>query len=252
MLKIFFHAFFLFIALSVHGWQFENTISLEGDLKRAERTIISTDPNGESEARVERSIVLVTDTPLILTHSVTLANQQLSSTETFHPHIEVYLSKEFIPLIGKRVRCIGTFRKNFDSLRDEIIFDVDTALDCEQPQLKTVFYEPEEVEVTGTLYETTYPGPPEYMSVEMGDRPEEVVILTLKEPMNVGIKGGGEDDDFNEAERGVRELQVVFSDPMPSIEQMKEEIVLKGTLYHAHTAHHRRRILISVNSWKVK
>lgn len=114
-------------------------------------------------------------------------------------------------------------------------------------QLKTVFYEPEEVEVSGFLYKTVYPGPPEYMSVEMGDRPEAVVILTLKDPINVEIE---KDDDFNEPEKGVREIQVSFSDSEPSPAQMKKEIKLKGTLYHAHTAHHRRRVLMTVKSWE--
>ncbi len=116
---------------------------------------------------------------------------------------------------------------------------------------ETVFYEPEEVEVSGFLYETVYPGPPEYMSVEMGDRPEEAVILTLKEPINVEIKSRGE-DDFNEPEKDVRELQISFSDSGPLPAQMKKEIVLKGTLYHAHTAHHRRKVLMMVDSWRVK
>jgi hypothetical protein len=128
---------------------------------------------------------------------------------------------------------------------------VDTALDYEQPipELKTVFYEPEEVELIGMLHKTVYPGPPEYMSVERGDHPEEVVILTLKDPIDVKAT---KDDDFNESERGVRELQVGFEDSMPTIDQMKESISLQGTLYHAHTAHHRRRVLMTVKNWKIK
>ncbi len=116
---------------------------------------------------------------------------------------------------------------------------------------ETVFYEPEEVEVSGFLHEAVYPGPPEYTSVEMGDRPEEAVILTLKEPINVEIKNR-EKDDINEPEQSVRQLQIVFSDSMPSVNQMKKAIVLKGTLYHAHTAHHRRRVLMMVKSWSVE
>ncbi len=89
------------------------------------------------------------------------------------------------------------------------------------------------------------------MSVEMGDHPEKVVILTLKEPINVEIKDGKElDDDFNEPEKGVRELQVVFSDSVPSTLQLKEEVTLKGILYHAHTVHHHRRVLMMVQGWR--
>jgi hypothetical protein len=65
----------------------------------------------------------------------------------------------------------------------------------------------------------------------------------------VGVNGN---DNFNEPEQGIRELQVIFSDSSPSANQMKKEIVLRGTLFHAHTAHHRRRILIMVEHWNVK
>ena len=257
MLKNFFVLFFLFASLLVevsgHSWEFEQNIILEGVLRHAERTIIKN-LNGEKETRIEKSIVLVTDKPLVLTHSVMLEEQQIASTDISYPHIGVYLPQEFMSLIGKRVQSSGTFRETFDFYGDEIVLDVDVVLDCEEPshKLKTLFYEPEEVEVSGLLQGTIYPGPPEYMSVEMGDHPERVVILTLKEPINVEIKGGNEvDDDFNEQEKGVRELQVVFSDSEPSVLQMKKEVTLKGTLYHAHTAHHRRRVLMMVKSWKI-
>jgi hypothetical protein len=116
---------------------------------------------------------------------------------------------------------------------------------------ETVFYEPEVVELSGFLYETVYPGPPEYMSVEMGDLPEEAVIITLKELINVRVKNL-EEEGLNEPEEGIRELQVSFSDSVPTLAQMKHEIVLRGTLYHAHTAHHRRKVLMMVESWSIK
>lgn len=234
-----------------YGWEYEQKILVEGVLRRAERMHITKDSNGKEKTKIEKSIVLVTDEPAVLSHAVTIGKHQIATTETSHSHIEVYLAEEFIPLIGKRVQCSGNFKRSSDLFADEIVLDVDTALDCKQltHQSKTVFYEPEEVELSGILHEAVYPGPPEYMNMEMGDRPEEIVILTLKDPINVEIN---EADHFNEPERGVRELQVVFSDSMPSSHQMKEEIVLKGTLYHAHTAHHRRRVLMTVKSWRLK
>ncbi len=239
----------LFAAIPGYGWEYEQTSILEGVLRRAERTRITRDSDGAEVAKIEKSIVLVTDEPVVLSHCVTIGNEQIASTEIAHSHIEVSLAKEFMPLIGKRVQCSGHFIRPFDSFADGVVLDVDTALDCEllAHQLKTVFYEPEEVELSGMLYEMVYPGPPEYMSVKEGDCPEEVVILTLKNPINVEID---EEDSFNEPEKGVRELQVVFADSMPSKHQMKGEIALRGTLYHAHTAHHRRRVLMMVMSWK--
>lgn len=241
----------LFTAMSGYCWEYEQKVVIEGVLRRAERQRTTRAPDGREETKIEKSIVLVTDKPLVHSRSVTLGRQQIATTEASYSHIELYLAEEFISLIGKRVQCIGYFKRSPDFFADEIILDVDTALDCEQPthQSKTFFYEPEEVELSGTLHKTVYPGPPEYMSVEMGDCPEEVVILTLKDPIDIQIKG---EDNFNEPEKGVRELQVVFSDSIPSAHQMKEEISLKGTLYHAHTAHHRRRVLMTVRSWRAK
>jgi hypothetical protein len=166
----------------------------------------------------------------------------------------VYLPEEFLPLIEKHVQCSGTFRKTFNPYDNEIEFHIDTALDSDHlsHQLKTFLYEPEEVELRGILYEKVYSGPPEYTSVEMGDRPEKTVFLTLKEPINVELKKNAEQEDiFNTPEKGVRELQVVFSNSKPSVHQIKQEVSLKGTLYHAHTAHHHRRVLMMVNSWKL-
>lgn len=241
----------LFTTLSGYCWEYEQKVVIEGVLRRAERQCTTRTPGGREETKVERSIVLVTDKPVVHSRSVTIGKQQIATTEASYSHIELYLAEEFIPLIGKRVQCIGYFKRSPDLFADEIVLDVDTALDCEQSahQSKTFFYESEEVELSGILHETVYPGPPEYMSVEMGDCPEKVAILTLKNPIDVEIK---EDDSFNEPEKGVRELQVVFLDSTPSAQQAKEGISLKGTLYHAHTAHHRRRVLMMVKSWTAK
>lgn len=117
-------------------------------------------------------------------------------------------------------------------------------------QSKVVFYEPEEVELSGILHKEVYPGPPEYMSIEMGDRPEEVIILTLKNPIDVVCKVS---EDPNEPEENIYELQVVFASSTPLISPlMGQEITLRGSLYHAHTAHHRRNVLMTVEGWKPK
>ena len=237
-----------FAVTPAYGWEFKQEVVVEGVLRRAERTI-TKNVNGDPETKVERSVVLVTDEPLVLSRSAMLGGQQLVTSEDSYSLIGVYLSEEFHPLIGKRVQCTGSFKRTFDWLADEIILSVDTALDYEQlgKPLKAVFYEPEEVELSGMLYKATYPGPPEYTSVEMGDRPEEATIFALKDPIDVESK---EEDEFNEPEKGVRELQVVFLDAEPSAHQMKQEITLRGTLYHAHTAHHHRRVLMMVNSFR--
>lgn len=256
MLNFFFAQLFFFLCIFNeilgHFWEFKQSVVIDGVLRRAERTITKRN-NGKIETQIEKSIVLVPDKPLLLTHSILLEKQPITSAEIAYPHIEVYLPEEFLPLVERHVQCSGTFKKTYN-YDNEIEFHIDTALDINQlsHQLKTVFYEPEEVALCGMLYEEIYPGPPEYMSVKMGDRPEKAVFLTLKEPINVEVNKNNEveEDNINEPEKNVRELQVVFSKTMPSVDQMKKEIVLKGILYHAVTAHHHRRVLMMVNSWK--
>lgn len=243
----------IFSQVSGYFWEFEQSVVLDGVLRRAERTITKRE-NGKIEEKIERSIVLVTDKPLVLTHSISVEKQPIASAAITYPHIKVYLPEEFLPLIEKHVQCSGTFQKTSNPHDNEIEFHINTALDSDHlsHQLKTFLYEPEEVELRGILYEQVYPGPPEYTSVEMGDCPEKTVFLTLKEPINVELKKNAEQEDiFNTPEKGVRELQVVFSNSKPSVHQIKQEVSLKGTLYHAHTAHHHRRVLMMVNSWKL-
>lgn len=242
----------IFSQVSGYFWGFEQSVVLDGVLRRAERTITKRE-NGKIEEKIERSIVLVTDKPLVLTHSISVEKQPIASAAITYPHIKVYLPEEFLPLIEKHVQCSGIFRKTSNPHDNEIEFHIDTALDSDHlsHQLKTFLYEPEEVELRGIIYEAVYPGPPEYTSVERGDYPEKTVFLTLKEPINVELKKNAEQEDVcNTPEKGVRELQVVFSDSKPSVHQIKQEVSLKGTLYHAHTAHHHRRVLMMVNSWK--
>lgn len=242
---------FLLFAFCGYGWAFEQGVAIEGVLRRAERTIIKNFDGEKPEARVERSIVLLMDEPLVLSSCVTLGKEKLAFKEKAYSHITLHLPEEFHTLIGKRVKVLGSFGRSYDPYLDDLLLSVETALDCEEPAhpIKTVSYEPEEVEVTGMVHTNVYPGAPDYTSVELGDRPEETFIITLCNPINVEPT---KDDEFNEAEKAVRELHVSFDDHAPSPEEMKHPITIKGTLYHAHTAHHHRRVLMMVNGWSLQ
>ena len=120
--------------------------------------------------------------------------------------------------------------------------------------LKTFLYEPEEVELRGMLYEEVYPGPPEYTSVKMGDRPEKAVFLTLKEPINVEIKDAEieEEDVMNEPEKAVRELQVIFSDSIHQNFKWKKKFHLRGRFTTHIQLITTGRVLMTVESWRTK
>jgi hypothetical protein len=110
-------------------------------------------------------------------------------------------------------------------------------------------YEPSLVQLTGTIIRRTFPGPPNYESVERGDKPEVVWLLVLVQP--ICMEKDGTDPDLNPAQKGIRKIQLVFGDAT-SYETQKEllgkKVVAKGTLFGAHTGHHHTPVLLTVNT----
>lgn len=107
-------------------------------------------------------------------------------------------------------------------------------------------YEPAEVQVSGTLSKTVVPGPPNYQSVRKGDAAETIWVLTLDKAVCVT----GNTDDINEAEQNVADLQLVLQpNHFAQLRRMrgrKVRVTAAGKLFHAHTAHHRTKVLLDV------
>jgi hypothetical protein len=107
-------------------------------------------------------------------------------------------------------------------------------------------YEPAEVQLSGTLSKQVVPGPPNYENVRRGDKPETIWILTLDKAVCVT----GNTDDVNEPEQTVTDLQLVLEgNQFAQVRRMggrKVRVAATGTLFHAHTAHHRTKVLLDV------
>ena len=104
-------------------------------------------------------------------------------------------------------------------------------------------YEPAEVELVGTILKETFPGAPNYESVAKGDALEEYWILTLDKPIDVaGL------DDMSPAETNVQKLQLVLGegDYQKYLALLNRAVVVKGTLFHQITVHHKTPVLIEV------
>ena len=67
---------------------------------------------------------------------------------------------------------------------------------------------------------------------------------------NVGEDPGPEEDPLNQPEIGIRKIQIVFSKDVPPKDLWCKGITAKGTLFSAHTGHHRRRVLMMAHPWK--
>jgi len=107
--------------------------------------------------------------------------------------------------------------------------------------------EPTVVKIIGKIYEKTFPGPPNYESVEKGDTPETQWILKLDNPICVAVTSQ-EESWIKWIIRDVREVTLVFLKKGIYKEEylMYDRVVVTGTLWEANTGHHRTPILITV------
>ncbi|HEY0379041.1 MAG TPA: DUF4431 domain-containing protein [Pyrinomonadaceae bacterium] len=114
------------------------------------------------------------------------------------------------------------------------------------PAQSCLSYEPAEVQLSGTLSKQVVPGPPNYESVRRGDKPETIWILTLDKAVCVT----GNTDDVNEPEQNVTDLQLALQqDQFAQLRRVtgrKVHAAASGKLFHAHTAHHRTKVLLDV------
>ncbi len=236
------------------GWEPPPQITLKGVLKTATRQRSIRHPDGTEKHWEEKSTVLVPDESITLSRSITIGKRPPLIQQESPEFIHLVLSEEFDSLKDKTVELLGHFVEpsaDFYFVSD-IKFDVDAAIDIEWKKnhpTQTVFYEPNITELRGTIYQKIYPGPPEYSNIEMGDRPEPSLILSLTEPVNVQL-AEPEEEPFNQPEPGVREIHISFANEAPSEELWTQEIIVKGTLYSAHTGHHRRRVLMMADHWE--
>jgi hypothetical protein len=108
-------------------------------------------------------------------------------------------------------------------------------------------YEPALVAITGKLERQTYPGPPNYESVEKGDKAETGFYLSLATPICVNATP---DDDLNYEQRDVRLVQLNLDDK--GFDELRPYlgglIEVRGTLYAAHTGHHHAPLVLNYSS----
>lgn len=105
-------------------------------------------------------------------------------------------------------------------------------------------YEPSVVALSGTLVRKTFPGPPNFESVENGDRAETGYYLQL----NPGIctRAAGNDDAGDHD--GIKEIQLVLSGAQYDALRPKlgARVTLTGSLFEAHSGHHHTPVLLMV------
>ena len=119
-------------------------------------------------------------------------------------------------------------------------------LEAQENQKKEcVDYWPVVVELKGKLSIRTFFGPPNFGENPKADSKERSWILSLDKSINVRAKTEA-DSILGPSVEDVRELQLVL--PKPNRELIGKKVIVKGTIFHAHTGHHHTDVLMDVQS----
>lgn len=112
-------------------------------------------------------------------------------------------------------------------------------------------YEPATVELEGRVVIRSKYGPPNYGEDPKTDQKGKYLFLVLTKPINVRATEG---DGLNtQSVEGAREIQLILTDGKPSHKHLVgKNVVVKGTLFHAHTGHHYTDLVLTVRSLEVK
>jgi hypothetical protein len=103
------------------------------------------------------------------------------------------------------------------------------------------------ITLSGTLRSRVFAGPPNYESIKRGDRKETAVMLTLTAP--IWVTGEDPMGILGPSETNIREVQLVVSQTAhwKTVRRLlRKRASVTGTLFHAHTGHHRTKVLIEV------
>jgi hypothetical protein len=108
------------------------------------------------------------------------------------------------------------------------------------------------VTFTGKVSRETFPGRPNYTSIDDGDEPETVWILTIGKPHCVSAESP-EDGSMYEVAKSTTRFQLAFEDA--SVYKLQKSLVEKsaivsGQLFAGSNGHHHTKALVAVKSIK--
>lgn len=105
--------------------------------------------------------------------------------------------------------------------------------------------------ITGRLVSKTFPGPPNYESIEAGDEEETYYFLALPSP--ICVVEGQDANGLEPSQTGVKLVQLILNGKSTynSLRQLLGgSVSCQGNLFAAITAHHHSDVLLSeVSCW---
>lgn len=108
-------------------------------------------------------------------------------------------------------------------------------------------YEPQTVELDGRLVIQAKYGPPNYGEQPKTDEKVRIPVLVLQNPVNVLPS---EENSYNsQAVYRTRQIQLAFIETRIDYKNLiGKNVVVTGSLFHAHTGHHYTDVVLSVSS----
>ena len=112
-------------------------------------------------------------------------------------------------------------------------------------------YEPETVELDGRLVIQAKFGPPNYGEQPKTDQRVRVPVLVLAD--RVSMLPSKEEGHDAQPVYSVREIQLAFADSGTNYKNLiGKNVVVSGTLFHAHTGHHYTDVVLTVRSIELR
>jgi hypothetical protein len=110
-----------------------------------------------------------------------------------------------------------------------------------------------DVKLTGTIKRETFPGPPEWESVEKGDEPLIYWILHLDKPICMSQRK--QDDLIDVAERGIDRTQINVANLKGMYKNyqhlLNKRVKVTGTLYHQHSPYHVTTVVMMAKKFEL-
>ncbi len=108
-------------------------------------------------------------------------------------------------------------------------------------------YEPQTVELHGKLVIQSKYGPPNYGEEPRTDQKVRIPVLVLRYP--VSVRPSQEDGPNSEAVYRIKQIQLAFNDSGTTYRNLiGKNVVVTGSLFHAHTGHHYTDVVLKVRS----
>ena len=123
-----------------------------------------------------------------------------------------------------------------------------SALPAVGEEVSCLKYEPQVVELKGTLKQVVFPGPPNFRSIQKGDAPETYWVLDVAQELCV--EGDPADELNTETEDSIQSFQLILDNYDRYRKLVGKNTIVRGTLIHAFTGHHHTPVLLNVETIK--